>query len=92
MYPDLGPHCLYSNGIAKMLNKLHTSKGDYWIKQWFSSIGSLFKMGTSLKGKNLLPEGAKNLLPEGANLSFMSSSLWYGKITFTTLAWLGDLP
>ena len=24
--------------------KLRTSKGDYWIKQWFSSIVSLFQM------------------------------------------------
>ena len=39
-----------------------------------------FRMGTSLKGKHLLPGGI---------LSFKSSSLWYGKITFTTLV---DLP
>ena len=31
--------------------KLRTSKGDYWIKQWFSPIASLFKMETALKGK-----------------------------------------
>ena len=41
-----------------------TSKGDYWIKQCFSSIAFLFKMGTSLKGKNLLPEGANSFLYE----------------------------
>ena len=29
--------------------KLRTSKGDYWIKQQFSSIEPLFKIGTSLK-------------------------------------------
>ena len=61
----------FNKGVVSMLKKLRTSKGDYSIKQWFSSIASLFKMGTSLKGKNLLPEGAnsflKNLLPEGAN-------------------------
>ena len=44
---------------ARLLKKLRTSKGDYWIKQWFSSIASLFEMETSLRGKNLLPEGAK---------------------------------
>ena len=38
-----------------MLKKLRTSKRNYWIKQWYSSIASLFKMGTSRKGKNLLP-------------------------------------
>ena len=31
-----------SNGVARMLTKLRTSKGDYWIKQRFSSIVSLF--------------------------------------------------
>ena len=44
-----------NNGVARTLKKLHTIKGNYWIKQWFSSIASLFKMGTSLKGKNSLP-------------------------------------
>ena len=39
-----------------------TLKGDYCIKQWFSTIMSLFEMGTSLKGKNLLPEGANSFL------------------------------
>ena len=51
-----------SNGIARMLKKLHTTKGDYWIKQLFSSSASLFIMGASLKGKNLLPEGANSFL------------------------------
>ena len=54
------------NGVARMVEKLYTSKGDYCIKQLFSKIVILFKMGTSLKGKNLLPEGRI--------LSFMSSS------------------
>ena len=36
------------NGIAGTVLKLRTSKGDYWVKQWFSSIASLFKIGTSL--------------------------------------------
>ena len=30
--------------------KVRTSTRDYWIKQWFSSIASLLKMETSLKG------------------------------------------
>ena len=55
------------NGVARTLKKVRTSKGDYWIKKWFSSISSLFKMRTFLKGKNLLPDEA--------NISFMSSSL-----------------
>ena len=33
-------------------------KGDYWNKKRFSSVAPLFKIGTSLKGKKLLPEGA----------------------------------
>ena len=50
------------NDVARTLKKYRTSKGDYWIKQWFSLISSLFKMGTPLKGKNLLPEGANSFL------------------------------
>ena len=61
--------------------KLCTSKGDYWIKQWFSSIRSLFKVVTSFKGKNLLPEGTNSFLKEQFLIEW--------KITFTTL---GDLP
>ena len=53
-----------------MLKRLRTSKGGNWIKsrggnwikQLFSSIASLFKLGTSLKGKNLLPEGVNSFL------------------------------
>ena len=41
------------SGVARMLKKLRTSKRDYCIKQWFSTITSLFKMGTPHKGKNL---------------------------------------
>ena len=52
----------FINGIAKTLKKLRTSKGDYSIKQWFSLIAPVFKMGTSLKGKNLLPEGVNSFL------------------------------
>ena len=44
------------NGVARMLKKLRTSGGDYWNKQWFTSIASIFfEMGTSLEGKNSLP-------------------------------------
>ena len=50
------------NGVARPLKKLRTSMGDYCIKQLFSTITSLFEMGTSLKGKNLLPEGANSFL------------------------------
>ena len=69
------------NGIARTLKKLCTSKGDNPIKQWFSSIVSLSIIGTSLKGKNLLPEGANSFLLEQFPMAW--------KITFTTL---GDLP
>ena len=51
---------VHINGVIRTLKNLRTSKGDYVIKQWFSSIAPLLKMGTSLKGKNL---------------SFMNSSL-----------------
>ena len=61
------PRALH-NGVARTLKKLRTSKGDYWIKQWIASIAPLFKMGTSLTGKNLLLEGANSFL-------FKSSSL-----------------
>ena len=51
-----------SNGVAGTLKKLRTSKGDYWIKQCFSSSASFFKMGTPFKGINLLPTGANSFL------------------------------
>ena len=60
--------CRDYNGVARTLKRLRTSKGDYWIKQRFSSMVPLFKIGTSLKGKNLLlEERILNLLLEGAN-------------------------
>ena len=52
------------NGVASIKKTIRTSKGDYWIKQWFNSIASLFIIGTSLKGKNLLPEGATSIVEE----------------------------
>ena len=59
--------------------KIRKSKWDYCIKQWFSTITSLLKMGTSLKGKTLLPEGANSFLLE----QFPFLKVW--KITFTTI-------
>ena len=50
------------NGVARPFNNLRTAKGDYSYKQCFPSFMSLFEMGTSLKGKNLLPEGANSFL------------------------------
>ena len=38
-----------AESVARTLKNLRTSQGDYWITQLFSSIVSLFKMGTSLK-------------------------------------------
>ena len=46
------------NDVARMLKMLPTSKIDFWIKQCFSSIAPLFKMRTSLKGKNA-PRGSE---------------------------------
>ena len=49
------------DGYEKFLI-LSTSMGDNWNKQCFSSIVPLLKIGTSLKGKNSLPEGANSFL------------------------------
>ena len=38
------------NGVVRTLKKSRTSKGDYCTKQRFSTITSVFKAGTSLKG------------------------------------------
>ena len=70
----------FFNGVARTLKKLRTSKRDYWVKQRFSSIAPLFKIGTSLKGKNLLPEAA--------NSFFYEQFFRVCRIAFTTL---GDL-
>ena len=45
-------------------SQLRTSKKDYLIKQLFSSITSLYKMGTSLKGNKFEPRS--ELFPLGA--------------------------
>ena len=50
---------LTSNGIARMPPKLCTSKGDYWIKQWFSSIVSLFQNGNFSLRKEFAPRGSE---------------------------------
>ena len=82
-----GKHCRpYRLSLSAGLNfqwrsQLPTSKGDYWVKKWVLSIASLFKMGTSLKGKNLLPEGANYFLYE--------QFLIVCKIAFNALS---DLP
>ena len=44
------------SGVARTLKKVRTSKGDYWISRGSLPLRPFFKMGTSLKGKNLLPE------------------------------------
>ena len=46
---------------ARALKKLRTSKGDYWIKQLFSSIAPLFKWELLLKEK-MPPKGANSFL------------------------------
>ena len=51
-----------TNGVARTLKKLRTSKGDYCIELLFSTVTFLFKMGTFLKGKNLPPEGENPFL------------------------------
>ena len=58
----LGHESIYVEGVARTFKKVRTSKGDYWIKQRFSSTAPLFNMGTSLKRKNLLPRGANSFL------------------------------
>ena len=52
------------NGVARTLKKLSTLKEDYWIKQRCSLIVSLFKMGASLEGMNMLTEGSNSFLQE----------------------------
>ena len=67
--------------VARMLKKLCTSKGDYWIKQRFSSIASLFKWELLLKARICSHFGANSFLSEQLII------VW--KITFITLS---DLP
>ena len=82
VFPDLlslvAFRCLIQWRSQNDEKKIRTSKGDYWIKQWVSSIAYLIKMETSLKGKNLLSEGANSFLYEKCLI------VW--KITFITLS------
>ena len=72
--------CRFSsgNGVARTLKKLSTSKRDYWIEPWFSSFGSLFKMGTFLR-KDLVPRGSEFFLlravPYGMEINFITGDL-----------------
>ena len=68
------------NGVARTLKNLYI-KGRLLDQAVILLIASLFKIGTSLKGKNLLPEGA--------NSFFYEQFFIVVKITFTIL---GDLP
>ena len=60
-------------GAARTLKKLRTSKGHYWIKQSFSSIAPLFKMGNSLK----------EFAPRGSEFVLLRASREYGKSLLT---------
>ena len=59
------------NGVARTLKKLRTPKGDYWIKQSFSSIAPILKWKLPLKER--ICSQRERIL------SFKSSSLYYGK-------------
>ena len=72
MLPCVAFYLDLHNDVAGRLRKLHTSKGDYCIKQRFSIKTTLFKMETSLKGKYLLPLQREQII------SFKSNSLRYG--------------
>ena len=54
---------LFCNGVAKTLKRLGHQRETTGSSSDFLHIGSLFKIGASLKGKNSLPLS----LPEGAN-------------------------
>ena len=58
-----------------------SQNAESYAHQRETTVSSLFKMGTSLKGKNLLPEGANSFLYEQFFI------VW--KITIITLS---DLP
>ena len=66
------------NGVARILKKVTHIKGRLLYQVMILYYNIPFEMGTSLTGKNLLPEGGI--------LSFKSSSLRYGKsLKITTL-------
>ena len=60
-----------ANGVARTLKKIRTSKGDYCIKYWFSTIISLFKLELLLKER--IRSHRERIL------SLKSNSLWYEK-------------
>ena len=47
---------------SQKTGKVTLIKGRLLDQALFSSFASLFEMGTSLKGKNLLPEGVNSFL------------------------------
>ena len=46
---------LIFNGVTRMLQKLRISRGDYWNKQCFSSIASIFKILFAPRGSEFFP-------------------------------------
>ena len=48
---DLFPFWFYNNLCVRKRGLIALPMGDDCIKQWFSTISSLFKIGTALKGK-----------------------------------------
>ena len=76
---------MLGNGVARMLKKLRTSKGDYWIKQRVTSITPIFKKELLLKERicsqreQILSFMSCSLEYREQILSFLSSSLEYGK-------------
>ena len=61
--------------VARALKYLRKSKGDLSNEQWFSSIAPLFKMGTSITGKNLLPLSGGQFFPLRAVLYGMVNTI-----------------
>ena len=66
---------------SQKAEKIRTSKGNYWNKQWFSSIAPLFPNGNFSLRKEFAAKRERIL-------SFKGSCFWYSKTTFTIL---GDL-
>ena len=61
IYDLAGPHV---NGVARTLKMLRTSKGCRQLLNQAVILFNylLFQMGTSFKGKNLLPKGVNSFL------------------------------
>ena len=49
--------CISFALFSQWYSQIRTLKGDYRNEQKFPPVASLFKVRTSLKGKNSLPEG-----------------------------------